>query len=62
MQAFLDDPEAAAREAAVRLAHIRAGFSVSRMTTRIEALYREALGKRRGARQFAPSRSAPITR
>jgi len=61
MQAFLDDPEAAAREAAVRLAHIRAGFSVSRMTGRIEALYREALAKRRGARQVA-AHTSPITR
>lgn len=62
MQAFLNDPEAAAREADIRLAHIRAGFSVSRMTNSIEALYREAIGKRRGARQAAAPHSSPITR
>ena len=62
MQGFLDDPAAAAREAETRLAHIRAGFSVERMTTRIEALYREALGNRRGARQLAATPSSPIPR
>ena len=62
MQGFLDDPAAAAREAETRLAHIRAGFSVDRMTSRIEALYREALGNRRGARQLAATPSSPIPR
>jgi glycosyltransferase involved in cell wall biosynthesis len=62
MQAFLDDPDGADREAAVRLAHIRTGFSVNRMTNQIEALYREALGKRRGARQFAATPSSSVTR
>jgi len=62
MQAFLDDPAAAAREAETRLAHIRQGFSIDRMTSRIEALYREALGNRRGARQLAATPSSPIPR
>jgi len=62
MQGFLDDPAAAAREAETRLAHIRQGFSIERMTTRIEALYREALGNRRGARQLAATPSSPIPR
>jgi len=46
MQAALDDPAAAAREAETRLAHIRAGFSISHMTDQIEALYRQALAAR----------------
>ena len=62
MQGFLDDPAAAAREAETRLAHIRQGFSIDRMTSRIEALYREALGNRRGARQLAATPSSPIPR
>jgi len=62
MQAFLDDPAAAAREAGIRLAHVRAGFSVSHMTDRIEALYREALGTRRQLRQAAATPSSPLTR
>jgi hypothetical protein len=61
MQACLDDPAAAAREATTRLAHIRAGFSVSHMTDRIEALYREALRRRRHGR--APTiQTSPLTR
>lgn len=61
MQACLDDPAAAAREAATRLAHIRAGFSVAHMTDRIEALYREALDRRRSGR--APAiQTSPLTR
>ena len=55
MQGFLDDPAAAAREAEIRLAHVRASFSVSHMTSRIEALYREALGARRPAPTTHPS-------
>ncbi|RYI84741.1 MAG: glycosyltransferase, partial [Acetobacteraceae bacterium] len=47
MQGFLHDPTAAAAEAGIRLAHIRAGFSVSLMADRIEALYRDALRARR---------------
>jgi hypothetical protein len=47
MQAFLDDPPSAAREAETRLVHIRAGFSVRHMTDGIEALYRQALAARR---------------
>ncbi|HEV2516879.1 MAG TPA: glycosyltransferase family 4 protein [Devosia sp.] len=46
MQAALDNPVAAAREANLRLAHIRAGFSISHMTDQIEALYRQALAAR----------------
>ncbi len=57
MRGFLDDPDAAAREAATRLAHIRAGFSVAHMTDRIEALYREALAARRGQAAAHPSLS-----
>ncbi len=59
MRGFLDDPDAAAREAAIRLAHIRAGFSVAHMTDRIEALYREALAtrRRRGTAATHPSLS-----
>ena len=47
MQAALDDPDAAMREAELRLAHIRAGFSVAHMTDQIEALYRQVLVTRR---------------
>lgn len=43
MQAALDDPAAAASEADVRLAHIRAGFSIAHMADQIEALYRRVL-------------------
>lgn len=43
MQAALDAPDAAKAEAAARLAHIRAEFSVERMAESIEALYREVL-------------------
>ncbi len=46
MQAALDNPAAAAREADIRLAHIRAGFSISHMTDQIEALYRQVLAAR----------------
>ncbi len=48
MQAALDDPDAAAREAAARLAHVRAGFSVAHMVDQIEALYHQTLTTRRG--------------
>lgn len=47
MQAALDDPDAASREAALRLTHVRAGFSIARMTDQIEALYRQVLDVRR---------------
>ncbi len=57
MQAFLDDPAAAARESDIRLAHIRAGFSAAHMTDRIEALYLEALAARRGQLAAHPSLS-----
>lgn len=46
MQAALDDPAAAAREAEQRLAHIRRGFSIAHMTDQIEALYSQALAAR----------------
>lgn len=49
MQAALADPDAAQREAQARLAHIRAAFSVARMTEAIEALYRQSLARRKGA-------------
>lgn len=49
MQAALDDPDAAAREAGIRLVHIRAGFSVDHMADQIEALYRRALAARQGS-------------
>lgn len=47
MQAALDDPAAAMREADRRLAYIRAGFSVAHMADQIEALYRQVLVTRR---------------
>lgn len=40
------------REAELRYAHIRDGFSVARMTDGIEALYRQALAARTGRRDF----------
>lgn len=54
MQAALNDPAAAAREAEMRLAHIRAGFSIAHMADQIEALYRQALSAR-APRSFTPS-------
>ncbi|QQR40899.1 glycosyltransferase [Devosia rhizoryzae] len=39
MQSALDDPEKARAEMNSRLAHVAAGFSMARMTDRIEALY-----------------------
>jgi len=59
MQAALDDPAAAALEAEIRLAHIRMGFSTARMTDQIEALYRDALVRRRGE-GAGVQRSVPI--
>jgi glycosyltransferase involved in cell wall biosynthesis len=41
MKRFLASPDAAAAEMRLRLDHIRAGFSVARMTDQIEALYLE---------------------
>lgn len=55
MQAALDNPAAAAREAEQRLAHVRAGFSISHMTDQIEALYRQALANRAPASFSEPS-------
>jgi hypothetical protein len=49
MQGFMDDPEAARAEAKVRLDYIRPRFTISHMVDQIEALYRDALQKRRGA-------------
>jgi hypothetical protein len=46
MQGAIDDPAKASREMAVRLKHVRTEFSVTRMTDRIEALYRRALAAR----------------
>ncbi|HHY50322.1 MAG TPA: glycosyltransferase family 4 protein, partial [Alphaproteobacteria bacterium] len=46
MQAALDAPQAARREAEARLAHIRSEFSIARMTDAIEALYRQLLAGR----------------
>lgn len=62
MQAFLDDPGAGAREAEIRLAHIRAGFSVSHMADRIDALYGEALAARRKAAATPATRSSLLLR
>lgn len=58
MQAALDDPAAAQREAEVRLAHIRAGFSIAHMADQIEALYRQTLAARAPA-GFAQSSALP---
>jgi len=49
MQGFLDNPDAAAREADLRLAYVRPRFSIDHMVDQIEDLYREVLAKRRGA-------------
>ena len=46
MQRELDEPDAAAREAAERLEFIRPRFSIAHMTDQIEALYRELLAAR----------------
>ncbi len=54
MQRSLDDPAAAAREAAIRLAHVRAAFSVERMAGDVEKLYRQALATRK---PFTPKSS-----
>ncbi|MEO6394381.1 MAG: glycosyltransferase family 4 protein [Devosia sp.] len=43
MQRFMEDPEAADREAVQRLGYVRQGFSVAHMTDQIEALYRDLL-------------------
>ena len=42
MQKFLDDEAAAQKQAKVRLEHVRASFSLERMTSAIEILYRQA--------------------
>lgn len=46
MQAVLDDPARAVREAEARLAHVRSEFSAVRMAGSIEALYRDVLATR----------------
>lgn len=58
MQAALDDPAAATREAELRLAHIRAGFSIAHMADQIEALYRQVLAAR-APTVFAQSSALP---
>ncbi|MEO6013360.1 MAG: glycosyltransferase [Devosia sp.] len=47
MQAALNDPAAAAKQAELRLKYVRPRFSIPHMTDQIEALYREILDKRR---------------
>ncbi|RUT32554.1 glycosyltransferase family 1 protein [Arsenicitalea aurantiaca] len=47
MQAYLDAPEAAASEIAMRLDHVRAGFSFDRMADSIESLYHDTVLRRR---------------
>jgi glycosyltransferase involved in cell wall biosynthesis len=47
MARALADPDAAAREAATRLAYIAPRFSVIHMTDEIEALYHRSLAGRR---------------
>jgi glycosyltransferase involved in cell wall biosynthesis len=46
MQRALDDPAAAVAQMQARLAHIKAEFSMARMTDAVEALYRELLDQR----------------
>lgn len=46
MQAALEDPASALREAEIRFEHIRPRFSISRMTDEIERLYRKVLASR----------------
>ena len=48
MQKYMDDPDAAKAEAEVRLDYIRPRFTITHMVDQIEALYREALARRRG--------------
>ncbi|MEP7241062.1 MAG: glycosyltransferase family 4 protein [Devosia sp.] len=48
MQGYLDDPAAAAREAAIRLDYIQPRFSIAHMVDQIEVLYRDVLARRRG--------------
>lgn len=49
MRGYIADPDAAAREAAIRLDYIRPRFSIAHMVDQIEALYRQALATRRGS-------------
>ena len=46
MQAFMDDPARADEEMRTRLRHVREHFSMDRMVTAIEALYRQVLAAR----------------
>ena len=48
MQGFMNDPQAAMAEAAIRLDYIRPRFTIVHMADQIEALYRQVLAKRRG--------------
>jgi len=48
MQAYLDDPQAAAALARERLDYVRPRFSIAHMVDQIEALYRRVLPLRRG--------------
>ena len=47
MQRFMNDPDGAQAEAAVRLDYIRPRFSIAHMVDQIEGLYRQVLAKRR---------------
>ncbi len=47
MQRFMNDPDGAQVEAAVRLDYIRPRFSIAHMVDQIEGLYRQVLAKRR---------------
>lgn len=58
MQSALDDPDAATREAEIRLTHISAGFSIAHMADQIEALYRRVIASRRTA---GFTESSPLT-
>jgi glycosyltransferase involved in cell wall biosynthesis len=48
MRHFLEDPAAAEREGAERLAYVRPRFSIDHMADQIEALYRQVLAARTG--------------
>jgi glycosyltransferase involved in cell wall biosynthesis len=56
MQAVLDDPAAAGREAATRLGFIRDRFSVAHMVDAIETLYGQSLAARHGG----PARGSAV--
>jgi glycosyltransferase involved in cell wall biosynthesis len=52
MAGVLNDPAQAAKEAQWLREIVRAGFSVARMTSGIEGIYRQALAARRGVRSI----------